>query len=619
MALAGGQRVASAARMTASSEAAIKQLKADTKRLQDEVDAGDKEIGRKTKEITKLQNEATIQKELYDSSIQERKKLQDENQELQKEIDRQKAESMSKGHDAKLTEENKDLKRQVDQLKKDLEASKKLEYDEKFKEAHKELTATNKKQQSQLDGAVAERTELQKKIDDLEKKNEDLTARTARYSQTATALTGKNEKIQSMLHLTQGVLTLIQDKAMTALEEVQKQTRYADRASVKPASPRRDDPPTPRDGDPRRSDSRRSDSRQYPSRERDRVIFSPSGEKATIRERESTQRERALEWGNRPGSSRGRGSSPGSSRGRGSSSARSPISRPGTMDQRRSRSPRAGRTTRGDHRVPPESLAARKDTARQQSSVPPNYRTPMRPNRPGQDGKSVYSAANDPARRPPFSYTSMSKPARGEGPTYQSFKASNKGFAYFLWRTEIKSGPKEDMVGYWKKGEPRYADYGNRYSGLYPVVESDVRLYGDGGWKQGESCEDYRRKGPLSQMPRGETHGLLWCFRQPFNHPDSRRAERNDWLVPRRENRRGYHSHGIQDDDSVSSISDQAEAGDMSPRMRDALVARYDTSRYEDTARGDIDPIEFRIARDAWQNAVAFDIEALRILARVDA
>ena len=65
-------------------------------------------------------------------------------------------------------------------------------------------------------------------------------------------------------------------------------------------------------------------------------------------------------------------------------------------------------------------------------------------------------------------------------------------------------------------------------------------------------------------------------------------------------------------DDSVSSVSDQAEAGDMSPRMRDALVARYDTSRYEETARGDIDPIEFRIARDANSNAVAFDIDVLR-------
>ena len=47
----------------------------------------------------------------------------------------------------------------------------------------------------------------------------------------------------------------------------------------------------------------------------------------------------------------------------------------------------------------------------------------------------------------------------------------------------------------------------------------------------------------------------------------------------------------------------------MSPRMRDALVARYDTSRYEDTARGDIDPTEFRVARDENTNAMAFDID----------
>ena len=215
-------------------------------------------------------------------------------------------------------------------------------------------------------------------------------------------------------------------------------------------------------------------------------------------------------------------------------------------------------------------------------------------------------------RRPPFSYASMSKPERGEGSTYQSFKSSNKGFAHFLWRTEIKQGPKKDMMGWWKKGPPNYADYGDRYSGLYPVVDSDVRNFGDGGWKQGESCEEYRRKGPLSQMPRGESHGLIWCFRQPFNHEDSRRTERNDWLVPRRENRRGYHSHGISGEDSVSSVSDQAEAGDMSPRMRDALLARYDTNRYEDSARGDIDPIEFRVARDENSNAVAFDIDVLR-------
>ena len=560
--------MASAARMTASSEAAISQLKADNKRLQDEVDAGDKEIGRKTKEITKLQSEAAINKELYDTSIQERKKLQDENQELHKEIDRQKAELKSKGHDAKLKEENKDLKRQVDQLKKDLEASKKLEYDKKMKEAHKELTATNKRQQSLLDEAVAERTELQKKIDDLEKKNEDLTAKTTRYSQTATALSRKNETTQSMLHLTQGVLTLIQDKATTALEEVQKQTRKAARDSAPPASPRRADPPTPRGGDTRRRDSRQSDARQYPSR--------------------------------------GRGSS---SAGSAKSPSRSPISRSrwtAAKEQRRSRSPRVGRNSSGAS-VPPESLTARKDTARQQSSVPPNFRTPTTPNRPGSGGSSsVYSPANDPMRRPPFSYASMSKPERGEGANYQSFKSSNKGFAHFIWRTEIKSGPKKDMMGYWKKGEPKYDDYGNRYSGLYPVVDSDVRNFGDGGWKQGESCEEYRRKGPLSQMPRGESHGLIWCFRQPFNHEDSRRTERHDWLVPRRENRRGYHSHGKPDEDSVSSISDTAEAGDMSPRMRDALVARYDNDRLEELAKGEVDIREFRTARDERGNALAY-------------
>ena len=50
----------------------------------------------------------------------------------------------------------------------------------------------------------------------------------------------------------------------------------------------------------------------------------------------------------------------------------------------------------------------------------------------------------------------------------------------------------------------------------------------------------------------------------------------------------------------------------MSPRMRDALVARYDTSRYEDLARDDIDPVEFRFARDDNKKALAFDIDVLR-------
>ena len=231
----------------------------------------------------------------------------------------------------------------------------------------------------------------------------------------------------------------------------------------------------------------------------------------------------------------------------------------------------------------------------------------MQPNRPGSGGQAaVYSAANDPLRRPPFSYASMSKPERGEGQSFQSFKPSNRGFAHFIWRTEIKSGSKKDMLGFWKKGEPNYADFGNRYSGLYPVVDADVRDYGDGGWKQGETREEYRQKGPLSQMPRGETHGLIWSFRQPFNHPDSLRKELHDWLVPRRENRRGYHSHGKPDEDSVSSVSDTAEAGDMSPRMRDALVARYDNDRLEELAKGEVDLREFRTARDERGNALAY-------------
>ena len=40
--------------------------------------------------------------------------------------------------------------------------------------------------------------------------------------------------------------------------------------------------------------------------------------------------------------------------------------------------------------------------------------------------------------------------------------------------------------------------------------------------------------------------------------------------------------------------------------MRDALIARYDDSRIEESIRGTIDLKELRTARDGWGNQIAF-------------
>ena len=128
----------------------------------------------------------------------------------------------------------------------------------------------------------------------------------------------------------------------------------------------------------------------------------------------------------------------------------------------------------------------------------------------------------------------------------------------------------------------------------------------------GEQVPEYRSKGPLSQQERKETHGLIWSFRQPFTHAGSGYREKNDWMVERRENRPGYSSHGADGEESVSSVRDSEDAGSMSPRMRDALIARFDATRREETARSDINPVEFRAARDENGNAVAFNPDNLK-------
>ena len=145
-------------------------------------------------------------------------------------------------------------------------------------------------------------------------------------------------------------------------------------------------------------------------------------------------------------------------------------------------------------------------------------------------------------------------------------------------------------------------------------MPQDIADYGDGGWSAGESgvCPEYRKIGPTSQQRRLETHGRIFCFRQPFTHKSSERMEKNDWWVSRRENRPTFSSHGVSGEDSVSSCPDSRDGGSLSPRMRDSIIARYDDSRIEDSIRGNIDLKELRTARDGWGNQIAFDPAGLQ-------
>ena len=203
----------------------------------------------------------------------------------------------------------------------------------------------------------------------------------------------------------------------------------------------------------------------------------------------------------------------------------------------------------------------------------------------------------------------MAKPATNE----QGYKAPNRGHSHFIWRTKQQEGARKDQLGQWRKGRPRYSDFGHRDSGLYPYLPQDISDYGDGGWRAGESAvPGYRNTGPTSQQPRLESHGRIFCFRQPFTHPLSERMERNDWWVERRENRPTYSSHGVSGEDSVSSCPDSRDGGSLSPRLRDSIIARYDDSRIEPTYPNAIDLKELRTARDAWGNQMAFDPAVLQ-------
>ena len=204
----------------------------------------------------------------------------------------------------------------------------------------------------------------------------------------------------------------------------------------------------------------------------------------------------------------------------------------------------------------------------------------------------------------------MAKPATNE----QQYKAPNRGHSHFIWRTKQESGERKDVLGQWRKGRPRYEDFNHRDRGLYPYLPQDIAAFGDGGWKAGESgaCPEYRQTGPTSQQQRLESHGRVYCFRQPFTHPSSERSEKNDWWVERRENRPTFHSHGVSREDSVSSCPDSRDGGSLSPRLRDSIIARHDDSRIEESIQGTVDLKELRTARDGWGNQMAFDPAGLQ-------
>ena len=89
-------------------------------------------------------------------------------------------------------------------------------------------------------------------------------------------------------------------------------------------------------------------------------------------------------------------------------------------------------------------------------------------------------------------------------------------------------------------------------------------------------------------------------------------------MVERRENRHGYAIHGQADQESISSVSDNQDQGDMSPRMVDSLIARYDETRIESLAKDAIGDLkEFRTPKDENGRPVQFDIDRLRRIVSV--
>ena len=176
----------------------------------------------------------------------------------------------------------------------------------------------------------------------------------------------------------------------------------------------------------------------------------------------------------------------------------------------------------------------------------------MEPNGPGRgaDGAS-YSTLRDPTRRPYFCYASLKKEARSN----QEYKPSNSGFGFFEWRTTQNYGKDRTglQVGSWKKGRPDAGRFSKRDSGLYPFLDKDILLYGDGGWHSGTNDPGYYLHGPRKEDTRKESHGLLFSSRQPFLSGEH--IEKNDWNLSRRENKRGRGSYGVPDESDVQSVA----------------------------------------------------------------
>ena len=542
--------------------------------LSQEVDLGDMDIGKKTKEINKLNTELQTSKAAYESSLATINGLKSELAAAGSSKDPTLAQLQEENAKQKATID--ELQQQIEQAAKDAKAAK---TDQKVGseavKANKKLTEANISLQGQLDEAVIEKSEVQKKNEELLKQIEDLKSKNKRFSESSkktdernSQLRDENDQMRSALRLSQSVLANIQDKASNTFSEVERQV------------PARSIQDSPKGGG---KSPGQHYHRDYPTRGRRSRSEERASEESRAPERRSSNSERVTT----PASERA---------------------------SRRSRSPR---TAQSAPPIPPESITARRNTSLQQRSVPPSFRTALRNNRPGHQGKGeTYSPIHDPARRPPFTYQSHAKPEKGEvgSESFQQAKSANKGFAHFIWRVEYKSGPRSCTVGTWVKGLPSFADYQNRKSGLYPFLEADIRDYGDGGWFQGSlPGSTYRQTGPRSQDLRKESHGVLFCFRQPFNHQSSTKQEKNDWMIERRENRHGYAIHGQADQVSISSVSDNEDQGEMSPRMLDSLIARYDETRIETLARDTIGDLkEFRTPKDANGRPVQFDIDRLR-------
>ena len=565
---------------------AYDQVIAKNKSLSVEVEEGEKALGKQLKELTKLKEDITLKQDVYEQSIKERERLKAE-------LDTSKAAEMTaQGDIIRLTKDKERLNAALSTIETriaDVEAKAKAASPQAKSDDQTtiKLVDANKALTKQLDDAVVEKQTFETTIEKLNEK-------VARYSQTSTKLskdldewkskhhdlegkvTGLEEQnrliaqrgaeelasLSQVIKMNKGIFSSIQDKAKNALDGIKAQA--AGKATQADSSPRQ---LPPRRVGPQQLSG--GDARSYPAREASDI--SPS--------------ERSMASSRTPA----RGHSAPETRGKGDRDR-----------HRRSRSPRPGQRKSSSTAVPPQSIAARKDFAKQQDRVPFSFRTP-----------ATHNMHNDPCRRPAYCYASMAKSATPE----QGYKPPNRGHAHFIWRTKQEEGARKDQLGQWRKGRPRYEGFAHRDSGLYPCLPEDIADFGDGGWRAGASdvCPDYRKTGPTSQQKRLESHGRVFSFRQPFTHKSSERTEKNDWWINRRENRPTFSSHGVSGEDSVSSCPDSRDGGSLSPRLRDSIIARYDEpSRIEPTYPNAIDLQELRTARDAWGNQMAFDPAGLQ-------